>query len=162
MKKYKNYIILFNLLIILILINLSIYQKENVLTHGDLVLLELAPVDPRSLMQGDYMQLDYAATQDIGHLDSIPKRGFCIVRLDSNGVGESLRLQKNAAPLSSGEYAIPYTVSNWQLSIGADSFFFEEGQAEKFESAKYGGLRIDKRGNNVLIGLFDENRKQIK
>ncbi|XOT97907.1 GDYXXLXY domain-containing protein, partial [Alcaligenes pakistanensis] len=30
---------------------------------GQTVLLELAPVDPRSLMQGDYMSLNFALSQ---------------------------------------------------------------------------------------------------
>ncbi|MFX7329222.1 GDYXXLXY domain-containing protein, partial [Acinetobacter baumannii] len=34
-------------------------QKEMLLKEGQLVLLPLAPVDPRSLMQGDYMALRY-------------------------------------------------------------------------------------------------------
>ena len=29
------------------------------------MLLELAPVDPRSLIQGDYMRLDYAIARDL-------------------------------------------------------------------------------------------------
>src|SRR5690606_19512775 len=33
---------------------------ERTLRDGQLVLLELAPVDPRSLMQGDYMALRFA------------------------------------------------------------------------------------------------------
>ena len=41
-----------------------VVQKERVVRSGNLVLLPLAPVDPRSLMQGDYMILDYAVTRD--------------------------------------------------------------------------------------------------
>ncbi|MBS0976300.1 GDYXXLXY domain-containing protein, partial [Serratia rubidaea] len=44
----------------LLLVNLSIYQKEQQLRQGRVAILQLAPVDPRSLMQGDYMALDYA------------------------------------------------------------------------------------------------------
>ena len=38
-------------------INVAIWQKQQTLSHGQLILLKLAPVDPRSLMQGDYMIL---------------------------------------------------------------------------------------------------------
>lgn len=46
-------------ILVLIAVNVSIYQREQLLQHGRFVLLELAPVDPRSLMQGDYMALRF-------------------------------------------------------------------------------------------------------
>ena len=39
-----------------------VWSNERILSGGQTVLLELAPVDPRSLMQGDYMALNYALT----------------------------------------------------------------------------------------------------
>ena len=65
MKKYKWIIIIINLIILLGFFNNSILQKEKLLTDGQLVLLELAPVDPRSLMQGDYMRLNYDISNNI-------------------------------------------------------------------------------------------------
>lgn len=47
------------LVLMLVVVNWGIYQHENTLAHGDAVVLELAPVDPRSLMQGDYMALEF-------------------------------------------------------------------------------------------------------
>ena len=47
------------------LINWSIYQKEQHLRHGDVIKLKLAPVDPRSLMQGDYMALRFELANQI-------------------------------------------------------------------------------------------------
>jgi uncharacterized membrane-anchored protein len=44
-------------------VNFSIAAKERLLAHGRIVVLELAPVDPRSLMQGDYMQLNYRVAE---------------------------------------------------------------------------------------------------
>ena len=81
MKKYKWIVILVNLVIVLFLFNRSVVEKENLLENGKLVLLELAPVDPRSLMQGDYMRLSYEISQGL-MTEDIPKRGYCIVTLD--------------------------------------------------------------------------------
>ena len=53
-----------NLIILLGLFNNSILQKEELLSNGQLILLELVPVDPRSLMQGDYMRLRYAISEN--------------------------------------------------------------------------------------------------
>ncbi|MET0351671.1 MAG: GDYXXLXY domain-containing protein, partial [Rhizobacter sp.] len=39
--------------------NVGIARKEALIAHGRTVLVELAPVDPRSLMQGDYMRLNF-------------------------------------------------------------------------------------------------------
>jgi len=161
MKKYKWIVILVNLILLLILFNNSIFEKEKVLSNGKLVLLKLAPVDPRSLMQGDYMRLNYEITWNIP-TDSIPKRGYCVVKLDNNEIAEKVRFQQNNKPLNAGEYLIKYFAGEWNLNIGAESYFFEEGQAEKYAVAKYGAVKIDKDGNSILIGLYNENIAKIE
>jgi uncharacterized membrane-anchored protein len=135
-------------------------QKEEILSDGKLILLRLAPVDPRSLMQGDYMELNYEISDDNISLSGL-KRGFCVVTLDENGVGKKVRLQAKRTPLNKGEHLIEYHQADWRISIGAESFFFEEGQAEKFEKAKYGGVRVDAKGNSVLVGLYDSTYTQL-
>jgi len=162
MKKYKWIIILINLIILLGLFNNSILQKEELLTDGQLVLLELAPVDPRSLMQGDYMRLRYAISDNINS-DSISKRGFCVVKLEENGIAKKVRIQENKTPINDNEFLIEYTSKKWSnINIGAESYFFQEGEAEKYENAKYGGIKVDNQGNSLLIGLYDENRIEIE
>lgn len=162
MKKYKWIIILVNLIILLGLFNNSILQKEELLSNGQLILLELAPVDPRSLMQGDYIDLRYAISENSSS-DSIAKRGFCVVKLEENGVAKKVRIQENKIPLNNNEYLIEYTSRQWRgINIGAESFFFQEGDAEKYENAKYGGVKVDNHGNSLLIGLYDEYRKKIE
>ena len=161
MKKYKWPIILANLLILLIYFNTSIFKKEKMLDEGKLLLLELAPVDPRSLMQGDYMSLNYAISTGVA-VDSISKRGYCVVKLDSMGVAQRLRIQPEKTPLNDGEWLIAYHNSAWNMNIGAESYFFQEGRAEKYAEAKYGGIKVDGQGNSLLIGLYGENLKQIE
>ena len=162
MKKYKWIIIFVNLLILLGLFNNSIIKKEKLLSDGKLVLLELTPVDPRSLMQGDYMRLRYAISDSIEY-DSISKRGFYVVKVEENGIAEKVRIQDGRIPLNEKEYLIEYTSKGWRgVNIGAESFFFQEGEAEKYENAKYGGIKVDNQGNSILIGLYDEKRKKIE
>ena len=162
MKRYKWILIVLNLLILLVYFNFSVSKKERILKDGRLILLELAPVDPRSLMQGDYMSLSYAIA-DLESDKKIPKRGFCVIKLDSNQVAKRVRFQKDKSPLSQNEYLIEYTAPNqWSVNIGAESYFFQEGEAEKFEKAKYGGIRIDKNGNSLLVGLYNEKLEFIK
>ncbi len=161
MKRYRWIIILVNLLVLFWFFNNSILQKESLLSNGKLVLLELVPVDPRSLMQGDYMRLRYAISLKVNR-DSISKRGYCVVKLQKNGVAKKVRIQDGMTPLNNNEYLIEYTLGKRRgMNIGAESFFFQEGEADKFEKAKFGGVKVDSHGNSLLIGLYDENRKLI-
>ena len=162
MKKYKWLIIVLNLMILLVYFNFSVVKKENLLKDGKLILLSLAPVDPRSLMQGDYMTLRYSISENL-NVNSLPKRGYCVVKLNPHGIAEKVRFQKNTTPLNKGEYLIEYnSPDQWNVNIGAESFFFQEGQAEKYEKAKYGAIKVDTKGNSLLVGLYDENLKNIK
>lgn len=61
---------LISLLTTLGLANFSIWRFENILQHGEKIVLRLAPLDPRSLMQGDYMVLNYEILSDINNLDT--------------------------------------------------------------------------------------------
>ncbi len=137
------------------------WKKEKLQSDGKLILLELAPVDPRSLMQGDYMRLSYKIAQNLP-FDSIPKRGYCVVKLQPNGVAEKVRLQKGRIPLHDNEYIIEYTAAKFNINIGAESYFFQEGKAAKFEKAKYGGVKVDIKGNSLLVGLYNDQLQLIK
>nr|WP_294948729.1 GDYXXLXY domain-containing protein [uncultured Mucilaginibacter sp.] len=165
MSKTKRIIILLSLLLLVGYFNWSIAAKEKTLAKGRLVLLKLAPVDPRSIMQGDYMSLNYEINNVTPHTE-LSKRGYCIVTLDTNGVAKRQRFQDDLKSLKSGEYALKYFTNGNQyftsIHIGAESYFFEEGQGKRFEAAKYGGLKIDNAGNSVLEGLYDEHYKLIK
>ncbi len=161
MKKASAYLILLNLLFVSVYFLWAVRSKEELLKTGRQVFLELAPVDPRSLMQGDYMRLDYRIAQD-QNLDSISTRGFCVVRLDGKGVAQRVRMQKGREPLDADEYLIPYIKGRSNLQLGANSFFFQEGKAEVYDSAKYGALRVDRKGNTLLTGLYDENLKELR
>ncbi len=77
-------------------------------------------------------------------------------------MAERVRLQQDRLPVQAGEYLLGYTAGKWSLHIGAESFFFEEGQADKYEKAKYGGLKVDGKGNSLLVGLYDEKRQKIE
>jgi uncharacterized membrane-anchored protein len=117
-------------------------------------------------MQGDYMRLNYEISGmiQIGNWDKLPKRGYCVVKTDSAGVviADAVRFQPEKTPLSKDEQLVRYTRAKWSVNIGAESFFFQEGQAEKFEQAKYGGIMVDKDGNSILTGLYDEQLNRIE
>jgi len=159
MKKYKWIIVLLNLAILLVYFNVSINKKENILKNGKLILLQLAPIDPRSLMQGDYMELRYQIAQKTD--EKMGKRGYCVVLPDSNNVAKFVRCQPGRQPLNAGETLVEYTYTHWRLNIGAESYFFQEGQAKRYDSVAYGGIRVDDKGNSVLIGLYDKHFRKL-
>ncbi|RQO73787.1 hypothetical protein DBR40_13345 [Pedobacter sp. KBW01] len=164
MTKIKSIFIVINLLLLIGYFNWSIYAKERILSEGKLVLIELAPVDPRSLMQGDYMHLNYKENTFLEKV-KIPKRGFCLLKIDSNGIGHRIALIKDMRPLGNDEVVVKYFFDGneyWpSIHIGAESYFFQEGKGKKYEAAKYGGLKIDRNGNSILVGLYNKDLKLI-
>lgn len=145
----------------LVLINFSIWQKEQQIAHGRQVLLELAPVDPRSLMQGDYMVLNYSMQNDLRrnlYQDQQwqEKDGFVIVQLDEHQVGHYVDLDHGQA-LAENQVRLQYRVRNHSVQFASNAFFFEEGSGKVFEQAKYGEFRVADNGSLLLTNLYDAN-----
>lgn len=144
----------------LLFVNYSIYGKEELIRNGQPILFELAPVDPRSLIQGDYMALRYKMGADLESREDLPVRGKLVINVADNGVATFVRLD-DGAPLAAGERVINYYKHGWQMDLGATSYFFQEGTAEAYANAKYGELRVDEGGTSILIGLRDENLQPL-
>ncbi len=140
--------------------NYTILKRQQVVDHGRPVLLELRPVDPRSLIQGDFMRLAYAeaAFPPAEGRTDLPRRGSFIIALDGDNVATFARLDDGGS-LGPAEARLKYKLvdSSGGIRLGAESFFFEEGQAERFANAEYGVLHVDENGNSVLVGLADES-----
>ena len=156
-KKYKI-VLAANLILVLAFFAFSVMQKETLIAKGTEVLLRLAPVDPRSLMQGDYMALNYQIFDKIGYKS---KSGYVVVKLGSDRVAKFVRIQ-DGKDVNDGEFIIRYKRHNGRLTIGADNYFFQEGSGKKFENAKYGLLKVDSDGNSILIGLCDDAGQLIE
>lgn len=54
-------------------VNYKVQQFEDVLATGKPIVLKIAPVDPRSLMQGDYMILHYAILSEFQQSQVLPE-----------------------------------------------------------------------------------------
>ena len=129
---------------------------------GQLVLLQLAPVDPRSLMQGDYMSLNYKEASSALADQQTATLGYAVLQTDSNQVGKIVRLQNTLEPVNSDELVIKYKIVHHRLFLGAESFFFEEGQDTLYQKAMYGGLKVNDKGQNLLVGLYDKDFHRIQ
>lgn len=142
--------------LVLLAVNLQIRSSEDLLAHGRSFYLQLAPVDPRSLMQGDYMVLNFElANQLQQQLSPHDQSGQAVIRLDSRGVGQTIRvLQSDWQPEQ--EVLLNFRRSGWRVYMGSDAYFFEEGQGERFERARFGHFRADGKGRALLVELCDE------
>jgi uncharacterized membrane-anchored protein len=165
MKHLRTTLLFIGLVLVLAAANLNIASKARVIQHGQTVLLELRPVDPRSLIQGDYMQLRYARRAFPSRVTepTWPYRGAVVLQLDDNHVGTYTRLD-DGSPLADDEVRIRYhSTTPWgDLRYGAEAYYFQEGKAEVYEDARYGVLRVDASGTSVLAGLADDEHRLIQ
>jgi uncharacterized membrane-anchored protein len=155
----KTLLFWFGLLFITAASAWMIQGKEQVLSKGRTLLLELVPTDPRSLMQGDYMVLAYALANQAPQ-DQLQRRGKVVVKLDERGVGTFARLD-NGSPTAPDELVIDYR-NHGGMKISAESFFFEEGTAKAYQPAKYAELKVSETGECLLTGLRDEKLDLLK
>ena len=146
----------------------TIHQNEDVLENGESIVLKLAPKDPRSLMQGDYMELNYDLLQQVSEV--LPNEGlanrtiYALLTLEQNHVATLCRVEfekpANFEGCAQGIY-LPLTLdSYWNLSLPTHQFFFPEGKASYYNQAQYGEYRF-KEGRALLLRLLDEDLKVL-
>jgi uncharacterized membrane-anchored protein len=142
-------------------INATVWRYEQAMSRGEVVLLRLAPVDPRSLMQGDYMRLNYEIARELVSSDARDKESdTLVIRLDAHQVA-SLVADGKPDRLATDERLLQVRQSERQWQIGPDAFFFEEGTGEQYETARYGEFRLQADGKTLLVGLRDEAYQPI-
>lgn len=144
-------------LVILAVVNYAVWQKEQALAAGRTLLLELAPVDPRSLMQGDYMVLNYRLAGDIrARLTVRSTDGLAVVNVDDQGHARFDHVHQAGDALQPDQALIRFRKRGAVVRIGAEAFFFEEGEAQVYEPARFGELKVSGDGEVILIGLRDD------
>jgi uncharacterized membrane-anchored protein len=143
-------------LAVLAFVNFGIYQRERLVTDGRIVLLKLSPIDPRSLLQGDYMRLNFEAADLAFPFQSRPPRadGHLVVAVDGQSVGHFRRLA-GSGPLAADEVALRYRMRGGQPNFATNAYFFEEGRAQAYANAAYGEFRVGADGEMILTGLRD-------
>jgi uncharacterized membrane-anchored protein len=148
-------VIAFGCVLILGALNYAIVGKERIKRDGEVIYLRLAPVDPRSLIQGDYMALRFALAQELqGREDPLRREGetrLAPVVLDAKRVA-------TLAPEGATEQInLRYRIRSNQVWLGTNAFFFEEGSADRFSAARFGEFRVDRAsGEAVLVGLRND------
>ncbi|EKP0304922.1 GDYXXLXY domain-containing protein [Aeromonas veronii] len=145
-------------------INATVWRYEHAMSSGEVVLLRLAPVDPRSLMQGDYMRLNYEIARELTSRDARATQNkgsdTLVIRLDAHQVA-TLVADGKPDRLASDERLLQVHQSERQWQIGPDAYFFEEGTGGQYEAARYGEFRLQADGKTLLVGLRDEAYQPI-
>ncbi len=158
--KGRNLLLWLFTFFVLIVINGLIVQKEQIKANGQLIYLELVPVDPRSLIQGDYMRLRYAISSEVENTNSA-RDGYIVVRLDENNVANFVRIHNSQTALVQNELLLRYRQRKYDVNIGPESFFFQEGHAKYYNDAQYGEFRVSESGDVLLVGLRGENLEEL-
>ena len=166
-------------------VNYKVQQFEDVLATGKPVVLKIAPVDPRSLMQGDYMVLNYAilsefqqsrvlpetnesneTTENTGIDESSPseKKAYILVHLDKNHVATFCEEQSEIP--TDFKYCTPNVYlpirykGGWLPKLPSQDYFFAEGKGEYYAQAEYAEYRF-KDGILLLARLLDKDLKGL-
>ena len=165
------------LLVFLAGYNFSILRQERLLESGQRLVLPLAPLDPRSLLQGDYMILSFALERDIRRaleeqaeqLEEKdlagsfrpPGRGLAVLRLE-DGLGRFIRLHAGEK-LQAGEILLEFKYrGNGNFRISSGAYFFEEGLAELYDQARYAELRVAPSGRALIKSLLDQEGETLR
>lgn len=153
--------ILASAMLVLTVANLGIWQKESLVAHGQPVFVALAPVDPRSLLQGDYMQLNFRlpSTATIAGL-ARADRPRVVMRRDVQGVATPVRLD-DGTPLAADELRVELTPKGGRWILVTDAWFFAEGEAQRWAAARYGEFRVDADGRALLVNLRGADLKPL-
>ncbi len=166
-------IAILSLVLVLGLVNWSIAQKEGHLANGKIVYLDLAPIDPRSLMQGDYMALRFRIGDEVYR--ALPKTeeyrrwrhradasdGYAVVKIDEKNIATFKAIYKDQV-LAENEILMRYRVRNGAVKFATNAFFFQEGHAQYYEPARYGQFRVDDKGELLLAAMYDKDLKKLE
>lgn len=175
-SKTYLFVLLAGLILVIGFAQYQIRSYQNILQNGVKAILQLAPVDPRSLMQGDYMQLNYALRTEANHLllqsNDLKleenKTYWLVLTKDSDNIAQLYAVSdswsdaKNLRNENPELIILRATLRSQNLDWGANSWFFTEGSGDKYAAAEYGVLSIDDNGQALISGLLDDGFKYIK
>lgn len=148
--------------IILGVINFEIMKKEAIVADGATVLLRIAPRDPRSLLQGDYMALRYsmAATVATEAKNANVTDGMLVVELAESGEASFVAFY-DGQPLTDTQTLLKFRRRGESVRLASDAFFFEEGQWQTYQQARFGELQVGNDGEAVLVGLRNDQFERL-
>lgn len=150
-------------LLALALINLAIVRSQAVLREGPVFYLELAPVDPRSLLQGDYMALNYRIANELRGTwpEDLGNAAWVRLSLDQRRIAGSPELFAERPQDGVNQVVLRVRRDGWNVIMATDGYFFEEGQGQRYEAARYGRFHSDGVDTALLSVLVGEDLNEL-
>lgn len=133
-------------------------NTQRALQTARTVYLKIEPFDPRALLSGDYMQVNYDFERPY-----LAKQGQPLVLQVGENDVLSLPAAKGKETLAAQAdtpQKHPQTVSIKTLGPSyrvPHQFYFQEGTGKKYENAAYAKAAVLPNGSLLLVGLTDEN-----
>ncbi|MED1795093.1 GDYXXLXY domain-containing protein [Brevibacillus nitrificans] len=158
----KRFAFLLIILLQLVLIGYQIASSETILTQGRAIKLKLEPIDPRSLLQGDYVRLGYTiSTLEQENISDMESKIQVVLRPQADGVYdysgyyEQNGVWNRAYQMQPDDVMINGNViGSSQVEYGIESYFVPEGTGLEVErSAKFAQVRVSKKGDAILESL---------
>ena len=168
-RRYLLPLIISGAVVVLAFANISIYNYEKLLREGEKIYLKLAPADPRSMMQGDYMSLRFDIQRQIlPQMRKCPQRRYLYcngegrvrVSVESNGTAGFVSIYRGEM-LSKNEMILRFRVSRNRVRFASGRYFFKEGDGDIYSRAAYEGFRVGPNGAVLPDGLYDANLSRL-
>lgn len=157
----KKIFVVLNLLLLMIVFGYSVIKEEKNLKKATFY-IKTVPVDPHSLIQGDYMVLNYdiaeSARMEIGNI----RKGYIRIKINDLKIAEFIRIDEEYLPPSNNEISIQFQKNGSNIDIGVNSYLFQEGTGNKFQKAQYAEVIELKNGKLRLKNLLDKDFIKIK
>lgn len=148
-------------LLALSVFGLIIYKHEKHLSGGRIIYVKLAPIDPRSLVQGDYMRLGYELyiSQDTSSMADYPPKITAKVALDDLNKVISTDLDGKVGDVY---LKLKNTHTSWRgVYPAVNSFMFAEGLGECYQDATYAKLSLLDDGESMLVDLVGDDLQSL-
>ena len=154
-------------------------DRDQLILTGKEIMLELAPVDPLSLLQGQYLIIDFKLEDaeiefDENEINSEKvsygyRHHRIVLSYNESGVAKFNRFEDDQ-PLNSDELLFKVrrairrnnTKYFYKIDVSQNSFLIEENTEKKYEEkAKYGVFRVGPDGDYVLVDLADKDLNKL-
>ena len=127
-------------------------EREWVLRNGHTLYLRTAPIDPRDMMRGDYVRLNYSISRVPGALclgslaftnnvsQKLPRdtKVYAALKVSDGDVAELVSLSPN--PPATGLFVRGRTERSWgsllQVRYGLEAYFMEQGKGLELEKGR--------------------------
>ncbi len=131
-------------------------RSETLLATGASIKLKLAPVDPRSLLQGDYVMLNYDISTPFSQDNWNRGKVKVVLTPGSQGVYIADRLYQDGEKLSNHEVILNGQWNGSRIQYGIENYFIPEGTGRNVEqNAHYAYIRVSQNGDALLERLSD-------